>query len=73
MSLLGHASTAFPSYTHLLGYYHLAVHRELRIPVLSVAAASSEIATWLIKIMGELYSVLNLASCFLASDVCGFL
>lgn len=44
MSLLGHANTALSSYTHLLGYSHLDVRRALRIPVLSVAEASSEIA-----------------------------
>jgi hypothetical protein len=50
MSLLGHANAAFPSYTHWLGYYHLAVHRELRMTVLSVAMAISDFTTQTLNI-----------------------
>jgi hypothetical protein len=51
MSLLGQASTAFPSYAHLLCYYHLAVQRELRTPALSLAVTSSETAVQTMNII----------------------
>jgi hypothetical protein len=46
MSLLGHANTAFQSHTHKHTHTHthlLALHRELHVPVLSVARTISEI------------------------------